>query len=206
MLKGGGGRGTTNRYVAAAFEFALSLARVASFDGEERGLVLEVYFTMQLYDKTSHRSRARLRQNVRGLDDDLGDGSDEPLRITPASAPTKRTIPYCSGRLIRSPGFAQARKMVSTTSSGLGASASVFRDGSVHGSYKSFVCVHVVCPISSVSTEKPHANQKWGRKPLRERPSLAKAYGIKGRTIRGRSRVSVPEPNVIKRRRSRRRS
>ena len=57
---------------------------------------------MKLYDETSHRSRARLRQNVRGLDDDLRDGSDDPLRITPASAPTKRTIPYCSGRLARS--------------------------------------------------------------------------------------------------------
>ena len=94
-----------DRYVAAAFEFALSLARVASFDDEERGLVLEVYFTMQLYDKTSHRSRARLRQNVRGLDDDLRDGSDDPLRITPASASSNRTIPYCLGSLARSPGF-----------------------------------------------------------------------------------------------------
>ena len=60
---------------------------------------------MKLYDETSHRSRARLRQNVRGLDDDLGDGSDEPLRITPASASTKRTIPASAGRLARSPGF-----------------------------------------------------------------------------------------------------
>jgi len=59
--------------------------------------------------------------------------------------------------------------MASIKVSGLGASASVFRDGSVHGSYKSFVCVHVVCPKSSVSTEKPHANQKWGRTPLRKR-------------------------------------
>ena len=110
-----------------------------------------IYFTMKLYDKTSHRSRARLRQNVRGLDDDLRDDSDDPLRITPASAPTKRTIPYCSGHLVRSPGFTQARKMVSTTSSGLGASSTDLRDASVHLFYESSVQVHVVCPTSSIS-------------------------------------------------------
>ena len=48
MLKGGRAWNDHDRYVAAAFEFALSLARVASFDDEERGLVIEVL----LYNET----------------------------------------------------------------------------------------------------------------------------------------------------------
>ena len=69
--------------------------------------------------------------------------------------------------------FQQARKTASTTVWGLGASASVFRDGFVHEFYDSFVRVYVVCPKSSVSTENSHDNQKWGRTRLRERPRLA---------------------------------
>ena len=112
------------------------------------------------------------------------------------SAPSRRARAVSRARR----DFPQVRKTASTTAWGLGASASVFRDGSVHEFFNSFVHVHVVCPKSSVSTEKPDANQKWGRKPLRERPRLADDLGIKRRTIRGRSCVSAPEPNVIKRR------
>ena len=63
------------------------------------------------------------------------------------SAPTKRKFPTAPGRLELAGISTQARKTASTTVWGLGVSASVFRDASVHFFYESSVHVHVMSDV-----------------------------------------------------------
>jgi hypothetical protein len=87
--------------------------------------------------------------------------------------------------------FPQARKTASTTVWGLGVSASVFRDASVHLFYESSVHVHVVCPTSSISANPPPVDKSGVVRDFASVLVYANTRKTRRRTIRRRSGVSA---------------